>query len=200
MSRLKGEDMATLTLDKKNQHTYADYEKLPEGAPYQLIGGELIMTPSPIPYHQMISMKIGYELLKFVEDKKSGIVLYAPLDVYLSETETYQPDIIFISKDRLNIIGEKKIEAAPDLVMEILSPATAYYDLRHKKLVYEKSGVKEYWIVDPMGKSIELFENLNNEFKLFSKAQDKGMIKSKLLEGFSIETEKIFASFVEKLK
>jgi len=184
--------MATLTLDKKNQYTYADYEKLPEGAPYQLIGGELIMTPSPIPYHQMISMKIGYELLKFVEDKKSGIVLYAPLDVYLSETETYQPDIIFISKDRLNIIGEKKIEAAPDLVMEILSPATAYYDLRHKKQVYEKSGVKEYWIVDPMGKSIEVYENVNGEFKVFSQAREKDRVKSKLLDGFEVEMEKAF--------
>ncbi len=186
--------MTTALLEKetKKQYTYADYEKLPEGAPYQLIGGELIMTPSPVPYHQIIAKNIGFELLKFNEQKRLGEVIFAPMDVYLSETETYQPDIIFISKDRLNIIGEKKIEAAPDLVIEILSPSTAYYDLRQKKRVYEKSGVKEYWIVDPMEKGIEVYENVNGEFRLFSEARGKEGVKSKLIEGFGVEAEKVF--------
>jgi len=185
--------MATTVLEKtKKQYTYEDYEKLPEGAPYQLIGGELIMTPSPIPYHQIVKHNIEFELSTFVRAKKLGMVLDAPLDVCLSETETYQPDIIFISNERMNIIGEKKIEAAPDLVIEILSESTAYYDLRHKKRVYEKSGVKEYWIVDPMEKSIEVYENVNGEFKIFSQAMEKGKVNSKLLEGFVVELEKVF--------
>lgn len=185
--------MATAALEKtKKQYTYEDYSKLPEGAPYQLIGGELIMTPSPVPYHQIISRKIGFELVKFVEERKLGEVIYAPMDVYLSETETYQPDIIFISKERLNIIGEKKIEAAPDLVIEILSESTAYYDLKHKKRIYESSGVKEYWIVDPMEKSIEVYENINSEFKIHSQALKSGRVSSKLLEGFGVDVEKIF--------
>jgi len=187
--------MTTALLEKeqtKKRYTYEDYEKLPEGAPYQLIGGELIMTPSPMPYHQIIVRNIGFELLKFNEQRRLGEVIFAPMDVYLSETETYQPDIIFISKDRVNIIGEKKIEAAPDLVIEILSPSTAYYDLRHKKRIYEKSGVKEYWIVDPMEKGLEAYENVNGEFKVFSQAQEKDRVKSKLLEGFGVELEKAF--------
>ncbi|MDA8337926.1 MAG: Uma2 family endonuclease [Nitrospiraceae bacterium] len=185
--------MATAALEKtKKQYTYEDYEKLPEGAPYQLIGGELIMTPSPVPYHQIISRRIEFELLKFVEDRKLGEVIDAPMDVYLSETETYQPDIIFISNERMNIIGEKKIEAAPDLVIEILSESTAYYDLRHKKRIYESSGVKEYWIADPMEKSIEVYENVNGEFKIYSQAMEKGRVNSKLLEGFGVELEKVF--------
>ncbi len=185
--------MATAALEKtKKQYTYEDYEKLPEGAPYQLIGGELIMTPSPVPYHQIISRRIEFELLKFVEDRKLGEVIDAPMDVYLSETETYQPDIIFISTERMNIIGEKKIEAAPDLVIEILSESTAYYDLRHKKRIYESSGVKEYWIADPMEKSIEVYENVNGEFKIYSQAMEKGRVNSKLLEGFGVELEKVF--------
>ena len=185
--------MTTAALEKaKKQYTYEDYEKLPEGAPYQLIGGELVMTPSPVPYHQIISRNIGFELLKFNEQKKPGEVIFAPMDVYLSETETYQPDIIFISNERLNIIGDKKIEAAPDLVIEILSESTAYYDLKHKKRVYEKSGVKEYWIVDPMEKSIEVYENVNGEFKIFGQAMEKGRVNSKLLEEFGVELEKVF--------
>lgn len=185
--------MTTAALEKaKKQYTYEDYEKLPEGAPYQLIGGELVMTPSPVPYHQIISRRIEFELVKFVEERKLGEVIDAPMDVYLSETETYQPDIIFISNERLNIIGDKKIEAAPDLVIEILSESTAYYDLKHKKRVYEKSGVKEYWIVDPMEKSIEVYENVNGEFKIFDQAMEKGRVNSKLLEGFGVELEKVF--------
>jgi Uma2 family endonuclease len=178
----------------KKQYTYEDYAGLPEGAPYQLIGGELIMTPSPVPYHQIISRRIEFELLKFVEERKMGEVIYAPMDVYLSEVDTFQPDILFISKERLNIIGEKKIEAAPDLVIEILSESTAYYDLKYKKRVYESSGVKEYWIVDPMDKGIEVYENTDNGFKLYDSAISSGAIKSKLLEGFSVELEKVFGA------
>ncbi len=184
--------MTTAVLEKKSVHTYADYAKLPDGSPYQLIGGEFVMTPSPTPYHQRISRRIEVELITFVEAKNAGEVLHAPLDTYLSDVETYQPDIVFISKERLSIIGEKKIETAPDLVVEILSPATAYYDLRHKMRVYEVSGVKEYWIVDPMEKTIDVFENHGKEFKLFSQARDKGQAKSKLLAGFAIVVEKVF--------
>jgi len=182
---------ATATAVRK-RHTYADYEKLPEGAPYQLIGGELVMTPAPTPYHQRISMEIEYALVQFVKATGIGVILDAPIDVYLSETETYQPDIIFISKERLTIIGEKKIEGAPDLVVEILSPATAYYDLRHKMQVYETSGVREYWIVDPVEKTVELYENAGGVFSIFSKAREKGSVRSKLLQGFEIDLVKIF--------
>lgn len=172
-------------------YTYADYEKLPEGAPYQLIGGDLIKEPSPVPYHQMVSIRIVFELVKFVEERDLGIVLDAPMDVYLSDTEVYQPDIMFISKDRMNIIGEKNIEAAPDLVVEILSPSSAYYDLRHKMHVYETSGVREYWVVDPIEKGVEIYQNINGEFKLFNKALSSGLIRSALLEGFTVELEKV---------
>ncbi len=84
----------------------------------------------------------------------------------IEKTETYQPDIIFISKERLQIIKEQKPEGATDLVIEILSPSTAYYDLRHEKEIYAMHGVKEYWIVDPIEKSIEVYENMNSEFVL----------------------------------
>ena len=175
----------------KKVYTYADYEKLPEGAPYQLIGGELIKEPSPVPYHQIVSIRIVFDLVKFVEGKNLGEVLHAPMDVYFSEKEVYQPDIMFISKERMNIIGEKNIEAAPDLIIEILSPSSAYYDLRHKMRVYEASGVKEYWVVDPIEKGIEVYQNIDGEFRLFNKALSSGLICSALLEGFGVELEKV---------
>lgn len=183
----------TVHVEKKNRYTYEDYERLPEGSPYQLIGGELIMTPAPIPYHQDILGKIFYGLKRFLEENNLGKIYVAPIDVYFSATDVYQPDIIFISKERLNIIGEKKIEGSPDIVIEILSPQTAYYDLRVKKDMYEKSGVSEYWIVDPIKRSIELYKNSEKKFELITSAEGKGKIESRLIKGFSVGIEGLFS-------
>jgi len=181
-----------IAIPKKKKYTYEDYAKLPEGAPYQLIGGELIMTLAPTPYHQRISRKIDFLLIEYVEKNELGEVFDAPIDVYFEETETYQPDIIFISKERLNIISETKIKGAPDLIIEILSPATAYYDLGRKYEVYEKNGVKEYWIVHPERKSIEIYQNQEGQFKLIQIAKEKDTVNSSLFKDFELNLEKIF--------
>jgi len=177
--------------EAKKKYTYADYQKLPEGAPYQLIGGELIMSPSPLFDHQKILRQLLLALADFIERKKLGEVVCAPMDVYLSDEETYQPDIIYISNANRGIIGER-IKGAPDLVIEILSESTAYYDLKHKKNVYESSGVKEYWIVDPKEKSVEVFENKNGKYVLFSEAYGTGEMHSEVLENFKMDIGKIF--------
>lgn len=176
---------------EKNKYTYDDYAKLPESAPYQLIEGELVMTPAPSPFHQIVQSNIWLELGVWVRQRNLGRVLASPIDVYLSEKETYQPDIIFISTSRRNIIGEKKIEGAPDLVVEILSPTTGYYDLTHKKRMYAESGVKEYWVVDPVEKTFEVWENVGGDFRLISSARAQGAVRSKLLEGFEITLAKV---------
>ncbi len=186
-------DILDQTLEEKDIYTYKDYSMLPEGAPFQLIGGNLIMTPSPVPKHQRISKRIEFLLCEFVEKTHNlGEIFYSPIDVYFEETETYQPDIIFISKDRLNIIGEKKIEGAPDLIVEILSPSTAYYDLKQKKKIYAKHGVKEYWIVDPIENSIEIYENRDEDYIQLTGLINKGIIESKLLRGFELKVEDVF--------
>jgi Uma2 family endonuclease len=181
---------------EKRRYTYKDYQKLPEGAPYQLINGDLVMTPAPTPYHQRISIKLEKELQK-LEENGLGEVLHAPIDVYLSETETYQPDILFISKDRLGIIGEQRIEGAPDLIVEILFPSTAYYDLKAKMRVYESSGVREYWVVDSMEQSIEIYENKERSFQLADKAlleakSVKSTVSSRLFSQLKIALKTIF--------
>ena len=183
--------MATLA-ESREKYTYQDYAKLSEGAPYQLINGELVMTPAPTTYHQRLAREIFLLLASFVKLHGLGEIFFSPLDVYFSETETYQPDIIYVSKDRLSIIAEEKVEGSPDLIAEILSPTTAYYDLRHKKQVYEQYGVKEYWIVDPMEKSIEVYENKKKSFELFKKYDRTGTLRSPLLEGLNLDLSKVF--------
>ena len=154
------------------------------------------MTPALTTYHQRISKRLEWELLK-LEEKGLDEVLDAPIDVYFSETETYQPDLVFIVKERLHIIEEQRIRGAPDLIMEILSPATAYYDLKTKLHVYEKSGVREYWLVDPIEKSIEVYENKDGSFILSDKAfleksAEKGSVCSGLFDSLKASLENIF--------
>jgi len=177
----------------KKTYTYEDYRKLPEGAPYQLIGGMLIMTPAPSTHHQIISMKLEVKLASFVMERDLGLVLDAPLDVYFEESETYQPDLVFIARERLSIIEPDKINGAPDLVIEILSPGTAYYDLRKKFKVYEKHGVREYWVVDPEEQSVEIYALLEGRFTLGQKVEKQGTVSSAVIEGFTMQVESIFS-------
>ena len=115
-------------------------------------------------------------LQHFVVENSLGEVYVAPFDVKLSETEVYQPDLLFISADRLTIIAEQQVNGAPDLVVEVLSPATGYYDLTKKRRVYEVSGVKEYWIVDPIECTVEVLENVEGTYETVAKADQKGRV------------------------
>jgi Uma2 family endonuclease len=165
---------------------------LPEGSPYQLVQGELLMSPSPTYEHQRVVAKLGTWLFQWVERLGLGEVIFAPMDVYLSETDVYQPDIVFVAQGRLKLTEEGKIEGAPDMVIEVLSPGTAYYDLRTKKDVYEAAGVREYWIVDPIQKSIEIYSNGSNGLEQSAKARGKGTVSSRVVGEFRIELEKLF--------
>ncbi len=178
---------------KEKTHNIKDYKLLPEGAPYQLIEGELIMTPAPNPLHQMISGNLVEKIRKFSKEKNAGIVLFSPVDVYLGEENAYQPDIIFISKKRVEIIKKDGIYGTPDLVIEILSPSTAYYDIKKKYSVYERYGVKEYWIVDPEMKGVEIFLlKTEGKFELSAKVYESGNVKSEIISGFEITLDEIF--------
>lgn len=119
--------------------------------------------------------------------------MYAPVDVYLGETDTYQPDLIFISRERMHIVEPARINGAPDLVVEILFPATAYYDLRKKFRVYERCGVREYWVVDPEEKVIEVFALKEGKFVLVQRAEGTGEVSSGVIEGFTVSVEGIFS-------
>ena len=186
--------MLTIMLGiKEKTHDIKDYKLLPEGAPYQLIEGELIMTPAPNPRHQIISANIFKRLSQFTDEKQAGMALYSPVDVYLEEENAFQPDIVFISKMRQDIIKQDGIYGAPDMVIEILSPSTAYYDIKKKFKVYERYGVKEYWIVDPKMKGVEIFiPTPKGEFELSSKCYETGVAKSILLAGLEIDLKDIF--------
>ena len=181
-----------LPVVEKKKYTYEDYLKTPDDKRLELIEGELLMTPSPIPKHQKISRELEFELLRFVKANDLGEVFYAPCDVYLDNENVVQPDILFISKERLNIIGEKNIQGAPDLAIEIISENTAYRDLVQKKKLYSKFGVKEYWIVVPGEESVEIYilrDNVYQPYKTYSKDD---ILDSPCLQGLKIRLKEIF--------
>ncbi len=183
--------MMPVVIEKK-KYTYEDYLKTPDDKRYELIEGDLLMTPSPVPGHQRISRKIGFILDEFVTQSNLGEIFYAPCDVYLDDENVIQPDILFISHDRLVIIGEKNIQGAPDLAIEIISENSAYRDMVQKKRLYARFGVREYWIVIPDCEAIEIYTLKDNTLQLH-KSYDKGdVLESPSLKGLNIALKEIF--------
>ncbi len=190
---MKVKETAVKYQSPPKKFTYRDYLELPEdGKRYEVINGELIMTPAPLTIHQKITTEIVLALGNYVKKNNLGTVLTAPVDVVLSDINVLQPDILFVSNERKEIITEKNISGAPDLVIEILSPSTAYYDLFDKKELYERFGVKEYWIVDPMRKWIEVYNLKNKKFRQTQKLSQKGILHSAVLKNFELNLQEIF--------
>jgi len=162
---------------------------------YELINGELVRKQAPSIRHQRISGEIVFALKNFERETQSGMLLYAPSDVVLDDGNAYHPDIFFIKKERYFILDEKEqiVSGAPDLVIEILSKSTAVYDRGEKKDIYEKYGVREYWIVDPEKKSIEVYSLKDERFRLTIYLEDSGILESPGLEGFEMDIAKVFS-------
>jgi Uma2 family endonuclease len=152
--------MQSVKIDRTKEWTVSDYLMLGEmNTPCQLINGELIMSPSPTTLHQRVSRK----LFKVLDEYGNGFgeVFYAPIDLYVDNKNVFQPDLIYISKNNKHIVTHRGIEGVPDLVVEITSPSNTFYDRNAKKKKYLEFGVKEYWIVDPINQTLEIY--LNNQ-------------------------------------
>ncbi len=143
--------------------TTKEFFELPEGPPYfQLIDGDLYMSPSPRRYHQRISMLLGSELHAFIEDHELGELYAAPSDVVLNGHTVLEPDLYFVSRERAHILNDQGTNGAPDLVVEILSPSTAKLDVGVKRKLYAESGVREMWVVVPEAKTVEVYRFAEN--------------------------------------
>ncbi|MCL0034527.1 Uma2 family endonuclease [Dehalococcoidia bacterium] len=173
--------------------TYGDYLQLPEDKRYELIEGEFFMVPSPGWSHQTISARLFRAIDNYVRTHKLGEVRYAPLDVVLSEENVLQPDILFVSRERLNIITERNIQGAPDLVVEILSPATAQRDKELKQKLYARFGVQEYWLADPIARTIEVMSLAETGFESVGLYHEGAILRSPLLRGLPIGLQEIFS-------
>ncbi len=179
--------------------TRHDYEEMPAGPPYyQVIEGDLVMSPSPNIYHQAIVRRLCTLLGQFLEKRPLGELFVAPLDVFLSEINVYQPDVIFISNQRRSILTEHGLEGAPDLAVEVLSPGTARFDKGSKRKVYARTGVKELWLVDADAKLIHVYQLAKDADTPTATYDEKAVFTSPLFPGLRLKAASIFKSPLRK--
>ncbi|MBI2837878.1 MAG: Uma2 family endonuclease [Acidobacteria bacterium] len=173
--------------------TYEDYLALPnDGKRYEIMRGDLYVSPSPVPRHQIILSRVFDALREYARAHSWGVILPAPLDVLLSQTNIVEPDIIGIAAARKGIIAEKNIEGTPDFLVEIISESTRRNDKVLKLKLYAEFGVKEYWIVDPVIDTVEIFSPAEVGLTRIAEVT-AGTADSRLLAGFSIDVAQLFS-------
>ncbi len=192
--------MATdIIIPKKERWTYEDYLHLipPDSFGFEILRGELVVSPSPNRRHQRTVLSLGRILDVHVNTQNLGEIFVAPFDVVLDADSSVsenivQPDLMFVSKDRLNIITDDNIRGAPDLVIEVLSNSTARYDRVEKMHAYIEFGVKEYWIIDTDQKTLEAFGLTGDEPVLQATRAESDVFKPKLFSGLEISLSELW--------
>ena len=124
---------------------------------YETIAGELFVTPAPTVRHQLVLARLNLVLANYVERHDLGWLLFARTDVVFDPLTLVEPDLLFVARARRDVLAEHEITAAPDLVIEALSPSTAHTDRGRKRALYQKHGVREYWIVDAKENRLEIW-------------------------------------------
>lgn len=180
-----------VTQKPKPKLTYEDYAKTPDDERWELIDGELFMSPSPKRAHQRSQMTLGSRMSFFADENDLGEV-YSDFDVVLSDTDTVRPDLLFVSKERLHIITADNVQGTPDLVVEIRSESTARRDWTTKRDLYERHGVREYWLADPEAATIAVLLLDERELKVTGVHSEGDTLSSAMMSGFSIALADIF--------
>lgn len=183
-----------MVVETRTGLTVQDYMAIPEDDEnrYELIDGVLYMAPGPSWDHQSGSFNLTLTLGSFVSENRLGVIRYSPLDMYLSEVDVFQPDLVFISNERLGIIHRDGLHGAPDLVIEILSPSTERIDRTLKQERYELFGVKEYWRADSIAKTITVFRARNGTFEHIGVFGEGATIETPLLPGLRVDISEVF--------
>ncbi len=161
-----------------------DYESLPDEPRQELIYGRYALSPAPLVRHQLVVALLWQHLERTARDS-GGLVLPSPVDVVLAEHSVVQPDVLYVTRARRGIVKDR-VEGAPDLVIEVVSPGTASSDRGEKLQLYAESGVREYWIVEPAERLFEFLSNEGGRFVVLL-ADDAGVYRSPALEGVGID-------------
>jgi Uma2 family endonuclease len=176
--------------------TYDDFLLFPDdGKRHELIDGEHYVTPSPNTKHQRVSGNLHFMIRAWLEDHPVGQVFYAPFDVVFSRFDVVEPDLLYLSNERVGeVLTAKHVTGAPDIVIEIGSPGTRKRDETIKRRLYERSGVREYWVVDPELDVVRVYRREEEKFarphELSREAGDR--LTTPLLEGLIIPLARVF--------
>jgi len=169
-----------------------DYFSLPDTNRYvELSDGRIIMPPHPTFSHQEALKRLFLRLQAFVEKNNLGIVQIAPLPVRLWPGKIREPDIFFIGKEHSDRIGER-VCGVPDLVVEVISSSTERTDRVEKFLEYAKAGIREYWLIDPEKKTVEVYSLRGGDYILVGKYSGSQVATSEMLPGFKLRASELF--------
>ncbi len=173
--------------------TYDDYARLTpsDSGNYELHNGKIIFMPSPLSPHQNVSMNLSVEMGGFIRQRKLGKLLAAPMDVRFTLNDVVQPDLLFVSTEKLDRI-KRIVEGAPDLIVEIKSDGNTATDMSYKKYLYETNGVQEYWVVYPNKKTISIYLLVEDELRFQRTLTVADTLKSLVLSGFEMPVAAVF--------
>jgi Uma2 family endonuclease len=179
-------------LGKQNKRwTYEEYYRLDDEQRYEIINGELLMSPAPDTWHQDWLNQLNLLLTPFVKKKKLGRVFISPVDVVLDQENTVQPDLIFVASANVGIVQRRALFGVPDLLVEMVSPSSVRRDRYDKRELYARFGVKEYWIGDPANRAFEILTLAAGRYELHCSAEERGKVSSLLLKGFEFDLSEL---------
>jgi len=189
----------TVEMEPPKRYNHSDFLRLaPEDTKAELIDGEIILMPTPSDIHERLQIFLITVITMFVSCFKLGQVRGSRTAVRISDVDTYEPDILFVSREREPIIQAREVIAAPDLVIEILSGSTAHHDRGRKRENYAKAGVRELWIIDPYGPAgTQFYQRQGNE--LVEVAPVDGIIHSITLPNFKLKVDWLWANEKDQL-
>jgi Uma2 family endonuclease len=170
---------------------FGDLANFPDdGKRREIISGELLVSPAQVPTHQLVSMRLGLLIGGFVLTNELGFAFTAPIDVRLTPNDIVEPDLVYVSTERSSTIVGRFVDGAPELVVEILSPSTRQTDLVRKRALYADSGILEYWIVDPVHKSVNILQLSGTLYRQVD--PERGTLRSPVLVGLEFDSATLF--------
>ncbi len=186
--------IALIQQSEKIKFTYEDYLELPDdGKRYELIDGELYMSTTPTLNHQTIAGNFFLALSLYLKTNPIGKVFMAPVEVFFSNKNLAQPDLVFVSKANRELLKPTQIKGAPDLVIEVLSPSTEKRDRTIKLKMYAKFGVREYWMAKEKTATVEIFRLQKGDLVLVARLGKSDTLTSPLFPGLEIPLDEIFS-------
>src|SRR5262245_4490323 len=188
-----------MRMSPKSAFTYRDYEALPnDGRRYEIHDGDLCVTPAPSLEHQIVLSNLVRALMRHIPDVAPGLLLFAPLDVILSdrpvETTIVQPDCLYIAPDRMALTSRRGMEGGPTLAVEILSPSTRTIDRVTKRGLYARYGVPYIWLIDPDARAIEAFVLEGDRYALAVSAAGGAPVELPPFEGLALIPDALWLS------
>ncbi|HEX8558646.1 MAG TPA: Uma2 family endonuclease [Pyrinomonadaceae bacterium] len=172
-----------------------EFWALPESVlPTEYMDGEIIMAPAPTVLHQLIKGNIYSTLRAFVQGKRLGRIFDPPLDVVMPTGEVVQPDVFFLDAEQTErALRAKRVEEVPPFLIEILSPGSITHDTLRKRALYEKNGVREYWIVDPKERTLAQLVLRRRRYVL-TELGEADVVRGVVLAGFEMAVGELLGS------